>query len=331
MGYQQTPIIDVTHLKNRADLIPKIGLSYTNIDELKPIVKLLNSWHFETALNKLDSIIWEDKVSVDAMLLKGEVFALFEENQRAMSIYEDVLRIDSDNIYANVGRLIQLNRIKADQKEIDDNLSRLNNLSIKVHGKFIQTLDFMNKYKNSFDMTCLEEEIDTICVCGYFLNEDGSLPDKLTKRLDKVIEVARRSKSAQVLLSGGAVQNKYSEAEAMKNYLVKAGIAASNIHTFNQARDTVGNLIEFIDYFEKFPAHKVCVVTSKDHLPRAWMSLVIGVKEADLAIKVYGESPESNVNQQMIDKEHALNYQTLFRVAGLFEKKDIDKLLNISK
>jgi hypothetical protein len=105
--------------------------------------------------------------------------------------------------------------IKAYQKEINDNLSRLNNLSTEVHDKVIQTLDFMNKYKNSFDMTCLEKESDTICVCGYFINVDGSLPDKLTERLDKVIEVARRAKSAQVLLSGGAVQNQYSEAEAM--------------------------------------------------------------------------------------------------------------------
>lgn len=71
----------------------------------------------------------------------------------------------------------------------------------------------------------------------------------------------------------------------------------------------------------------VCAVTSKDHLPRAWMSLVLGFEEAGQDVTVYGESHTDDIDAAMVEREHTLNYQTLFRLAGLFEKKDIRKYL----
>lgn len=328
MGYQQTSILDVTHLINRELLIPKIGLSYTDIPELNTIVTWLNNWQFETALNQLDILISEGRHQVDALLLKGEVLALFEENYIAIEVFNEVLKKDAGNVYALIGRLIQLDRIQAEQSEIYHTQSKLKQVSSKVHDYFVETKTFMNTHKDSFNKHCQIDDIDTICVCGYFLHSDGSLPTKLQSRLNKVIELANRSKEVKIVLSGGAVQNQYSEAEAMKNYLIGAGIAPNRIVTYNQARDTVGNVMEFVDYLRNNLSKRACVITSKDHLPRAWMSLSIGLSKAGLAIDLYGDAPNEQVDQNMIVKEHQLNYQTLFRVAGLFEKREISKMLS---
>lgn len=327
MAYKKTALVDVPFQESRRTLIPKIGMSYTENKDLLKVVDLINDWQFETGLYALDKVIEEALSPVDALLLKGEILGVAEENQEAISAYSKVLEINPDTICALVGKLIQLDRVKADEKLISAISDRLNDVAPKVYSKYLKVISLMKKYQNDFDRECIIDRIDALMVFGYFLNKDGTFPEKLQKRLKKVIELTERYPEASIVISGGPVQNQHSEAKEMKRYLVDAGVVEERLFAYEQARDTVGNIMEFLDFVNNNPVESVCAVTSKDHLPRAWMSLVTGFQHVGLHIRVHGEATEDGLDNLMIEREHNLNYQTLFRLAGLFEKKDIMKLI----
>lgn len=115
----------------------------------------------------------------------------------------------------------------------------------------------------------------------------------------------------------------------MKNNLLKRGIEEERLVALKRAKDTVGNVTEFTEYLAHEKVDSICVVTSKAHLPRTWMSLKLGLKNSHHPVFLSGESPNETVTDEMMAGEHKLNYQTLFRVAGLFEKKDILEMISV--
>lgn len=308
-----------------ANLIPLVGTSYSEVEELTEILHLLENWQYKSALIELDKLISSGQKTIDSLLLKGEIVSLFDYNQEAIHLFDTVLTMDSSNVYAMVMRLIQLIIIKEEAVEIDRSLNALRLNAPDLYDYFKETLDFINENKLRFECDANIKPIDLICVFGYFLNADGSMPPKLKQRLDKVISLAKEYPSATILISGGAVQNAYVEALEMKRVLLEAGIPEDRLVALTRARDTVGNIIEFIDYIKDRMFSSICVVTSLDHLPRAWMSLKMGLKNIGYDAEVGAAATEETVGD--MQKEIRLSYQTVFRIAGLFEKQDIRKLM----
>lgn len=116
----------------------------------------------------------------------------------------------------------------------------------------------------------------TIVILGGGIDKNGNLPKYVKKRLDKAIAIFKKNKNAKILTSG-----KYSflypknlippitEAQAMKNYLIKKGILKKNIFLENKSKDTISNAyylkkIYFIPKKEK----EGKIITSEFHLPR---------------------------------------------------------------
>jgi uncharacterized SAM-binding protein YcdF (DUF218 family) len=116
----------------------------------------------------------------------------------------------------------------------------------------------------------------TIVILGGGIDKNGNLPQYVKKRLDKAIEIFKKNKNSNILVSG-----KYSflypknlippitEAQAMRNYLIKKGILKKNIFLENKSKDTISNAyyskkIYFIPKKEK----KAKIITSEFHLPR---------------------------------------------------------------
>lgn len=206
-------------------------------------------------------------------------------------------------------------------------LQQLQSRSPSIHDRFVEVLSFIKKYNRTVDFMTAEEPLDLICVYGYFLNEDGSMPIELENRLIKIRELEELNPEATILLSGGAVQNQYGEAVEMKKYLIKSGIKEDRLIALEKARDTVGNIMEFIEYITPRQFSRICAVTSLEHLPRAWMALHTGLKRVGYPATIFGAAPQGKMNLDTLDKEEHLSYQTIFRVAGLYEKKDISAQL----
>lgn len=320
-------IINYTGEVDPTLLIPKIGKSYKEINKLSEIVDLLEQWQYKSALIKLDNLIQNESELLNALLLKGELLAHFDLNQDAADVFKQVLQLDQNNIVAEVLLLVQLTILEAETEATHYN-NCLSEHSPKLYTAFNHTNDFIEENKNRFDFPGNVETLDLICVYGYSLNNDGSLPAVLDRRLATVTELAIKNPSLTILLSGGAVINKYNEAIEMKKVLIKRGVNEHRILTLEHAKDTVGNVIEFIEYITHRSFKHIGVVTSKAHLPRAWMALSLALENINYQTCLSGISPEETINEQMMTVEHKLNYQTQFRIAGLFEKKDIIALLD---
>ncbi|WP_423188680.1 YdcF family protein [Alkalibacterium sp. f15] len=318
-------INDISNYTGAVDptsLIPHIGTGYKENDILREIVGLLEKWQYKSALIKLDGLINDGTEPVDALLLKGELLAHFDLNQDAAEAFKQVLMIEKDNIFAEMMLLIQLSILNS-EREVDHYAMRLKEHSFDLYTAYEQVIQLIEEHKDQFKFPGNIDPIEVICVYGYILNEDGSIPEVLEKRLLKVNELAEQHPSAMILLSGGAVKNKYNEAVEMKKVLIKWGVNEQRLVSLERAKDTVGNVIEFMDYIQPRSFKHVCVVTSKAHLPRAWMTLAIALGKINYQTHLSGASPEEEIDKQTMEMEYKLNYQTLFRIAGLFEKKDI--------
>lgn len=323
--------VEIEDYQGTADpsvLIPYIGCSYSEIKELEAIVVLLNQWHYKQAIDQLNNHIADNKQLIDSLLLKGEVLALFEYNEQALDIFQTVYQKDSENIYAIGMILIQLHILKESKEEIDYFFSVLKNKSLKVHDEIKSIMKFIEDHRNMRPLKMKDNKLDLICVYGYVLNTDGSIPVKLRKRLLKTFEIAEKYPNTKILLSGGAVKNGYSEAEEMQRYLMNSGLKKDRMICLKKAKDTVGNVMEFMDYIKMGTYNNICAITSADHLPRAWMALHCILKKNQYNTNLYSEAYEESVDLESIKYEKILNYHTIFRAAGLFTKKEFNHYLS---
>jgi uncharacterized SAM-binding protein YcdF (DUF218 family) len=113
-----------------------------------------------------------------------------------------------------------------------------------------------------------DSNADYVIVLGAKVN--GTKPSRvLRQRLDAAIEYAEQNKNAEIIVTGGkGADEAISEAEAMKNYLVKKGIAGDRIITENKAADTGENL-ELSKNIIGDTDKSIVIVTSDFHMYRA--------------------------------------------------------------
>lgn len=322
--------IDIQNYTGDVDptkLVPYIGKSFEETEEFKEITDLLKRWQYRTALKKLDSYIEEGICRTDSLLLKGEVLAMYELPEAAIEVFEKILRTEPDNIYALSMILVQLTTARRTQVEIDYYYGRLKEVAPAFSEKFREIMDFIEHHKTDYSYQKIESPLDVICVCGHYLNSDGTMPERLSERLNTTIDLAYKYPNADILLSGGAVQSCYSEAVEMKKFLLSAGIAAERLVALDTAKDTVGNVMEFMSCILKEKYHDICVVSSLEHLPRVWMTLYSALKDQGIEANVYGAAPETTLDPVKFEADVCFSYQTVLRMTGFFSKNDIQNQL----
>lgn len=113
-----------------------------------------------------------------------------------------------------------------------------------------------------------DSNADYVIVLGAKVN--GTRPSRvLRQRLDTAIEYAEQNSDSEIIVTGGkGTDEDISEAEAMKNYLVKKGISGDRIITENKAADTGENL-EFSKDIIGDTDKSIVIVTSDFHMYRA--------------------------------------------------------------
>lgn len=304
-------------------LVPKTGYSYKNIAELREVVDYLELWQYKTALEILDQLIEQNVKVIDSLLLKGEIYALYECNHDAIDVYEMILQLEPENIYALIMMIGQLMIVGEKKEQKDHYFFQLKQISLNLYNKLKKIITFIESHKKRYTFPEIDQPLDLICVFGFFLEKDGSFPDRLLERLETTIHLSKEHPHATILISGGAVQNKYKEAYEMKRYLVQAGIKEERLIAYDKAKDTVGNVLEFMDYIKGKTIQNICAVTSLEHLPRAWMALSVGLEQIGYKGNVFAQAPKSFFDFNVSKKEMDLNYQTILRVAGLFDKEAI--------
>lgn len=110
---------------------------------------------------------------------------------------------------------------------------------------------------------------DVIIVLGYGADGDGNSTPTQLARVNEGVREYERNVAPRLLVTGGAVHNKYVEAEVMARNAAAQGIPASQIFIEPRARDTIENACYAVDIMKEHGWHSAEVVSSASHLPRA--------------------------------------------------------------
>ncbi len=131
-------------------------------------------------------------------------------------------------------------------------------LSFVVYCVFIQILP----HRNNFDF---------IIIHGCSLADGERLTKLLQSRVDKAIQVFEKCGRKPVIIPSGGQgsDEKISEAQAMKNYLLERGIPEESIVTEDRSATTRENLLNSMNIIKEYPGkRKTALVSSNYHIYR---------------------------------------------------------------
>ena len=112
---------------------------------------------------------------------------------------------------------------------------------------------------------------DAIVVLGSPADSDGNPTPRELARVAQGVREYERGVAPRLIFSGGAVRNRFVEAQVMARAAEARGIPASAIFLEPQARDTIENACHVARMMKEHGWRSAEVVSSASHLPRAGM------------------------------------------------------------
>lgn len=110
---------------------------------------------------------------------------------------------------------------------------------------------------------------ETLIVLGFPARPDGTPTPLMKYRLDKALELYRKRDIGTIIVTGGAVQNDYAEADVMKTYLIEHHVPEGIILTEKRANSTFGNAYYSSKILKEHNLENPIIVTSEEHELRA--------------------------------------------------------------
>lgn len=108
---------------------------------------------------------------------------------------------------------------------------------------------------------------DALIVLGY-VSKNGRIHPLLKERLDEAYKRFQQYGHKYIIVSGGAVGSRRSEAELMKKYLVEKGVPAKRVLKEDKSRNTVQNLIFSKQLMEQYQLKSFMIITNLFHVRR---------------------------------------------------------------
>ena len=112
-------------------------------------------------------------------------------------------------------------------------------------------------------------DFDSIIVLGAQVLPSGEPSVQLRWRLDKALEMYRRSPCPVVVCGAMAGEEPRPEGEIMRELLIADGIPAEQVHADSESMDTKQNMRNAREILSLLGCERPLVVTSDYHLPRA--------------------------------------------------------------
>jgi uncharacterized SAM-binding protein YcdF (DUF218 family) len=119
-----------------------------------------------------------------------------------------------------------------------------------------------------FGNTDYRRPADAVVVFGARTYKDGRLSDALQDRIRTACELYRAGLAKRLVLSGGKGDGPVTEAEAMRGYALKHGVAAADIFIDNEGVNTEATVRNTAPLFRQWHARRVLAVSHFYHLPR---------------------------------------------------------------
>jgi uncharacterized SAM-binding protein YcdF (DUF218 family) len=114
-----------------------------------------------------------------------------------------------------------------------------------------------------------QRQFDVILVLGSPANSDGSIGPIARSRVLEGIRQYHAGVAPRLLMTGGAVQNHFVEAQAMMQFARSQGVPASAVFAEGASRNTIQNAYYSYQIMQARDWTSVLVVSSPTHLRRA--------------------------------------------------------------
>lgn len=114
-----------------------------------------------------------------------------------------------------------------------------------------------------------QPQFDVIMVLGFPAKDDGSIAPVAKSRVLEGIRQYRAGIATYMLMTGGAVENNFVEAQVMRDFAISQGVPASALFTEGQSRNTIQSAYYAYQIMQAHNWTSALVVSSPTHLRRA--------------------------------------------------------------
>jgi uncharacterized SAM-binding protein YcdF (DUF218 family) len=114
-----------------------------------------------------------------------------------------------------------------------------------------------------------QSQFDVILVLGNPARPDGSIAPVAQSRVLEGIRQYRAGVAPRLLMTGGAVRNRFTEAQVMQQFALSQGVPASAILTEGESQNTIQNAYYSYKIMQAHGWTSAMVVSSPSHLRRA--------------------------------------------------------------
>ena len=114
-----------------------------------------------------------------------------------------------------------------------------------------------------------QRQFDVILVLGNPAKDNGSIAPIGRSRVLEAIRQYRAGVAPRLLMTGGAVQNQFVEAQVMQQFALSQGVPASALFTEGASRNTLQNAYYSYKIMQAHEWNSALVVSSPRHLRRA--------------------------------------------------------------
>ena len=305
---------------------PGRGKAMEYVDDLvlKQAVTYFRRWEWTQLYRELDEIVTEDPDYLDAYRLQAEAYMINKNYEAALSQLDRILERDRTDVHA-LGVTTVLMHILENEEGEKERLLALEKVSGQAADAVRNVLEETDELlKQSYGSEPQTDMIpQAIAVFGQTPKENGKPSAGLLSRLECALELAERFPDAKIILSGGDVKTKFTEASVMKEWLLEQGVAEDRILLDERARDTYGNAIGILSICKEIKVHKVMVVGTILHLPRAVTTLTLYAKAEGYDMKI--DSAGGGEHEASDEGERLYTYVNASRAAGIFSKQDYEK------
>ena len=112
------------------------------------------------------------------------------------------------------------------------------------------------------------QNADLGVILGSKVNENGTLSERLEKRLETGADLYKKHRVKIILVSGGLGKEGFYEGDKMKEFLISKGVPDSIILVDNKGNNTRLTVQNTLKYQKKYPFKSIIVVSQYFHVTR---------------------------------------------------------------
>lgn len=113
-----------------------------------------------------------------------------------------------------------------------------------------------------------EAKADVAVILGNKVNKDGTLSERLEKRLETGVQLYQNQRIKKIIVSGGLGKEGFYEGSKMKDYLITKNIPSSAIIADNKGDNTRLTVENTLEIQKKYPFKSIIVVSQYFHVTR---------------------------------------------------------------